>query len=328
MYEKRKNLKVSKQELTQAAMQTGCSLSQADDLWLLLKKNEPKKALAFLNASYCLGGLILFFTLFWFLAMGMDLYGKNFFFWASLAYACSFYAVGMYLWKAKQKKVPGTIFLFLALCLVPLATFAFELMQGTWEEAAPLEHVAFFRTLSQRFLWIVLNTLIASSVTLYFVRMPLLTVIFYASSLLTLQTSYVTFFGKSSSTVHEGMNILFGIACMVVAYLLDRKNKKDFAFWGYLFGASVFWGSIGGLNYQSEWSYFFYLILNLALIAVGSWVHRWIFYILGSCGIVLYLFQLAQRHFESSLLFPFILSLMGLGIIASGIFYQRKYRIK
>ena len=45
--------------------------------------------------------------------------------------------------------------------------------------------------------------------------------------------------------------------------------------------------------------------------------------VFGALGVNLYLGHLAWRVFEHSLIFPFVLTLLGLGIITATVYYQR-----
>jgi hypothetical protein len=45
--------------------------------------------------------------------------------------------------------------------------------------------------------------------------------------------------------------------------------------------------------------------------------------VLGALGVSFYLGYLSHRVFENSLMFPFALTLLGLGVVALGIWWQR-----
>ena len=59
------------------------------------------------------------------------------------------------------------------------------------------------------------------------------------------------------------------------------------------------------------------------MIFVGPLLSRKVFMVFGAIGVNGYLFHLAYRVFADSLLFPFVLTLLGFGIVAIGIFWQR-----
>jgi hypothetical protein len=49
-----------------------------------------------------------------------------------------------------------------------------------------------------------------------------------------------------------------------------------------------------------------------------------VYAVFGALGIALYLGHLAEKVFKDSLLFPFALSLIGVGVIAAGIAYHKR----
>ncbi len=124
------------------------------------------------------------------------------------------------------------------------------------------------------------------------------------------------------------MSLLFGIATCLLAGYVDVRNRRtgsaDFAFWLYLFGAIMFWGGMSLRNSDSELDKALYAAINVALIFGGALIGRRIFTVLGGLGLAGYLGYLAHRVFADSLAFPFVLTALGLAVIALGIWWQRK----
>jgi formate-dependent nitrite reductase membrane component NrfD len=67
-----------------------------------------------------------------------------------------------------------------------------------------------------------------------------------------------------------------------------------------------------------------YCLLNVALLLVAILLVRRAYAVFGAFGISAYLSHLAEVVFKNSLLFPFALSLIGIGVIAAGLLYHRK----
>jgi hypothetical protein len=61
----------------------------------------------------------------------------------------------------------------------------------------------------------------------------------------------------------------------------------------------------------------------VALVFGGAVIDRRVFTVLGALGVAGYLGYLAHRVFQDSLLFPFALTLLGLGFVALGVWWQR-----
>jgi hypothetical protein len=122
---------------------------------------------------------------------------------------------------------------------------------------------------------------------------------------------------------YQRVSLCFGLAVLICAYLVDRRTREDYAFWGYLFGTLAFWGGLTLLEGGSELDWFFYGLINLALVVLSVLLQRRVFIVFGSLGVFGYVGHLAWEIFEDSLLFPFVLSGAGLSIIALGILYAR-----
>jgi hypothetical protein len=77
------------------------------------------------------------------------------------------------------------------------------------------------------------------------------------------------------------------------------------------------WERFGG------WGLFLYLCINLMMIVVGAMLSRRVFAVFGGLGAAAYLGHLAYDVFKDSMLFPFVLTIMGLVVICLGIVWQR-----
>jgi hypothetical protein len=123
----------------------------------------------------------------------------------------------------------------------------------------------------------------------------------------------------------ELVSVLFGLAVLLAAYLVDLRGKvgEDFAFWGYLFGLLAFWGGLSMMNSASELSKFEYFLINVALIGLSVLLRQRAFIVFGAMGTMGYIGHLAFRVFENSLMFPFALTLIGILVIYLGVLYQR-----
>ena len=86
----------------------------------------------------------------------------------------------------------------------------------------------------------------------------------------------------------------------------------------------TFWGGLSAMESHSEFGRFIYCLVNLFLIFCSLALRRRVFIVFGALGLFGYLSHLAYRVFQDSLLFPVILSLIGLLIIYIGIQYRRR----
>ena len=74
----------------------------------------------------------------------------------------------------------------------------------------------------------------------------------------------------------------------------------------------------------SEFGKLLYCLINLGLIGLAVLLRRPLFMVFGALGVAGYLGYLAHDVFEDSLLFPVVVSLIGLGVMGLGLFYQKR----
>jgi hypothetical protein len=172
-----------------------------------------------------------------------------------------------------------------------------------------------------------LATVAAGCVAIYFRRFaflmaPVAFVLWYMSMDLA-----PLVFGRNDYAWHdrEWVSMLFGLAMLLAAYLLDLRSRigQDFAFWGYLFGLLAFWGGLSMLESGSELSKVIYCGINVGLVVISVMLRQRSFIVFGSLGIMGYIGHLAFRVFANSLMFPFVLTAVGILVIYAGVMYQR-----
>ena len=134
-------------------------------------------------------------------------------------------------------------------------------------------------------------------------------------------------FGEADSTweLRKLVSLWFGLLIALLAFWVDIRTRhdKDFAFWLYLFGIIAFWGGLSMMHSDSELNKFIYLCINLVMIVVGAMLSRRVFAVFGGLGAAGYLGHLAYDVFKDSMMFPFVLTIIGLGVIYLGVVWQR-----
>jgi hypothetical protein len=121
------------------------------------------------------------------------------------------------------------------------------------------------------------------------------------------------------------VSLWFGLAVLVVAYLVDRRERGgDFAFWLHLFGLMTFWGGLSLTNSGSEMGKLLYALLNVGLLMMSVLLGRRVYAVFGTLGIAGYLGHLSYKVFRDSMMFPFALTLVGIAVIALGLLYHKK----
>ena len=124
------------------------------------------------------------------------------------------------------------------------------------------------------------------------------------------------------------VSLVFGTAMLLLAFWVDVRTRhdQDYAFCLSLFGMLTFWCGLSLLESDSELGKFGYFCINLGLIALAALLGRRVFAVFGGLGAAGYLGYQARHVFGASLLFPFALSAIGLGVIWLGLLWQRHER--
>ena len=198
-----------------------------------------------------------------------------------------------------------------------------------WPGTFPGEYQSFYSMIRGGWFLMEVITLLFTSISLYFFRAALLTVILYII-LLFMGMDVLSFFVSSHSkgltmgTIRTWISIGLGSVIIGFSLFQDLKNRCDFAFWGYLIGAIAFWfGITFDLFFTTEFGKFFYCALNFLLLLFGAIVNRRVFIVFGVLGILTYLMELAFRKFLKSSAFPVMLSFIGILIIVLGLLIQK-----
>lgn len=113
------------------------------------------------------------------------------------------------------------------------------------------------------------------------------------------------------------------MVALAIAADFYSQPRRDFAFWLYLFGVLALWGGLTSMQGGTELTKLVYAGINLGLIFAGAILYRRVFVVFGGLGIAVYLGHLSYSVFRDSLAFPFALTVIGLGIVALGIYWQR-----
>lgn len=248
-------MKVKIEDFRKAASKEIISQAQITQLWTFLgdlKKDSPH--FKFSHVAYYFGGLIIISALAYFLAEVWETSGGGAIFLLGVGYGIVLYAIGHYLWIYRDLKIPGGILIAAAVSMTPLVIYGFQKMAGLWPEGTPEQYQDYHLWIKGSWFFLELGTILVSLLVCYFFRFPLILApaafsLFYMSMDIT-----PLIFGKSDFSLGECklFSLIFGLITIVASYIVDlRQRKEDYAFWGYLFGTAIFWGSLS--HHPTEW---------------------------------------------------------------------------
>ena len=312
-------------QLTAAAAKGLLTAEQAEQLWQFLSEQSlDTPGFNFTHILYYLGGMIAIGAMSLFMTLGWESFGGWGIFFIALAYAGAGLKLADYFLHRKQLLIPAGIVAVFVVVLTPLAVYGLQQGLGWWAEGHAYRDYHVF--IDWRWLMMELATLAVGAVLLWryrlpFLVMPVAVTLWYMS----MDLAPFLFDAEVGWEARKQVSLWFGLLMVLLAFWVDIRARfeKDFAFWLYLFGVLAFWGGLSLMNSDSELGRFMYLCINVALIVMGAVLSRRVFAVFGGLGIASYLGYLAYRVFSDSLLFPFVLTVIGLAIIYLGILWQR-----
>jgi len=332
-------LRITRADLDRAVGNGTLSEQQAAELWSTwsaARTQDPDVAPRFsiTHVFYYLGGMIAIGAMSLFMNIGWERFGPWALFGIAVAYGTGCILASRSL-AERRLPLPAGILATLAIVLVPVATWALQSAFGWWPPGGAGEHYRAFHThIDWRWITLEFVTLMAAVIGLWrlrypFMVMPLAVTLWYMSMDLARMIVFADRPGWNEWQYYRDFSLVFGLGMLAVAVWVDFRARqsfaqgRDFAFWLYLFGTLAFWSGLTMQNSSSELGKFVYLLINVGLVALGAVLGRRVFAVFGGLGIAVYLGHLAHRVFQGSLLFPFALTLVGLGILATGIWWQR-----
>jgi hypothetical protein len=246
----------------------------------------------------------------------------------AIVYAAAFTLAGYNLWHKRDLKTPGGLLITIAVSMAPLAVYGIQEELGWWGKfGKPGTVQDFYTWIKGSWIFMEIAAIAAGVVALRFYRFPfIVSVIAVALWFMTMDVvPWIAGDAKPSWELKRQVSVWFGFAVLAVAWVVDYRGRgTDFAFWLHLFGLMAFWGGITATSSSNEFGKAMYCLLNIGLLLVAVILMRRAYAVFGAFGISAYLSHLADVVFKDSLLFPFALSLIGVGVIAAGLLYHRK----
>ncbi len=286
----------------------------------------------FSHVLYYFGGLLtigamsLFMTLAW-AALGA---------WGSAVLAAGYlfaaWRVAVHL-KDKDLPIPAGILATLAVCLVPLVVWSVQVGLGWWPEGGSSQFGHYHQQINWRWLTLEFATLAAAVVMLRAMQLPFM-VMPVAVTLWYLNMDLAHLLMQKEGfdwQFTRDVSLVFGLGTCALALWVDVRTRQatedaarqDFAFWLYIFGAIMFWAGLSLRDSDNEWGKAVYGAINLMLVFWGAAIGRRVFTVLGGLGVAGYVGYLSHQVFQDSLAFTFALTLLGLGVVALGVWWQR-----
>ena len=299
---------------------------QARSLFAFLQARDAQRpSLQLTHVAFYFGALLIIAALGWLLTEAWMRVGDAALLGVALLYMTLLTAGGHRLWRHGQP-IPGGLLGAVAVSLTPLAVFAVQRLTGLWPlDDNQTDYDDYYRYIRGGWLAMEVATVLVGLLMLRllpfpFIVMPIALALWFLSMDLTALVHGSPFTWEERRDV----SFWFGLATLLASLLMDGRFQRDFAVWGYLAGLLAFWGGLSLMDSDSHWGKALYCLINLGLMACAILLRRPMFMLFGGLGVAGYLGWLAHDVFENSLLFPVVLSLIGLGVIALGLLYQKR----
>lgn len=277
------------------------------------------------HVAFYFGALLIMAAMGWLLTEAWMRIGDV----ALLAVATSYIALLTAFALALQRRgqpIAGGVLAAVAVSIVPLAVFAIERLAGWWPLDDNLTDYHQYYTYVQGG-WVLMETatvvaglLMLRVVPFPFIVMPIAVALWFMSMDLS-----EWFYGSPFSwEQRRTVSLWFGLVLLLVFIVVDGRTRRDYAGWGYLAGLAAFWGGLTLLDSGSELGKALYCLINLGLMGLAVLLRRAVFMVFGTMGVAAYLGYLSYEVFADSLLFPVLLTLIGLAMIGLGLAYQKR----
>ena len=288
------------------------------------------------NVLYYLGGMLAIGACTLFSTLAVEKWGMPILLDMSLVYILC--AITLAIWMdTRGLGVPAGIFSTLTIALVPLATFSLQNVMGFWADGATAAHYRDFHALIDwRWLIMELATLLTGCIMLWrfrysFLVMPIAVTLFYMSMDIVpalFMHADNGMFSADGWAVRQQIAMVFGLLMLALAFVVEVRSRSgiDYAFWLYLFGLLTFWGALGTMGNGDLAGKLVYLAINTLLVLLGAMLGRRMFTVFGGIGVAMVLGELSWGIFKDSFMFVALLTLLGLALIAAGLWWSRHER--
>jgi len=325
----RGSVTIAADDLEAAVLANILTVDQAQKVWAFLsERRSVRPRFDGVHVAYYGGALIVIAAMGWLLTNAWEAAGGVALMLLALAYGVAFWLAGDTLW-TRGLVVPGGLLFTTAVCMAPLATYGAQRALGLWPQGDPGVYRDYYIWIKGSWIYMETATIAAGLVAIRLRRFPFLVApIAFALWFMSMDLAPIVYGQALTWDQRKWVSLWFGLAVLLASYFADLRSsiRQDFAFWGYLFGLMAFWGGLSLMHGSSEASKFLYCLINLVLIVLSVLLRQRSFIVFGALGVLGYLGHLSMDLFADSLLFPIVLTMMGVAIIWLGVVYQRNSR--
>jgi hypothetical protein len=243
----------------------------------------------------------------------------------SLLYASVTGVFSWFLISKREKRFAGGISALISVSMFPFVIASLEQLLGLWPEDLALFQGYHFWVYGS-WLMIELTTIGAGCIAIALTRCPfilipvLLSLWHFSMDIASIiaQQHY-----ESQGSAQAG-SIIFGITLLFIAYVLDRKTREDYSFWGYFFGCFALFAGISSMAAPAP-VIFAAVVCFIVLSLTGAFfLERRLLFIIGNLSMFAVVSLLMSNAFTDTAVLFFSLSALGTAQISVFFLYLRR----
>jgi hypothetical protein len=235
---------------------------------------------------------------------------------------------GNRLWQRAETRLPGGLLLAAAISMTPLIVYGLQEASGIWgQPGRPGDYASFYKNIRAGFIPMEIVTLLVTALALRlyafaFLALPAAICLWFLS--MDIAELFATHPGFQ---LRRDVSLWFGLILIGLLLVYERKPRaSDAAFWITLVAAITFWAGLSLRDSDSHLAKAAYCAINVGLVGFSVFVGRRVYAVLGVIGVMVYLGDLAWTVFKNSLLFPYLLSMVGIALVVLGLAYAKRQK--
>ena len=291
---------------------------------------EQRKGLNFISIAYYFGAFMILLAYTFFMGIRWESLGLNGQIGVSFVTIAALLVIGYFL-RRNGFQTAGGLLIFAGVGIVPLLIYTIQRALGIWPPGWEMyRYMNFYSYVSATWVPLEIISILVATIAIWRVRFPLISLpIAFWTWFLSLDLVRWMDKGKyyEYSKPEQAVSTLIGFGMLILGIYLQRKAKKDYSLWFYLFGHIIILSHFSVLTLDNKDTLgLAYIAVYLAFVVASVWLQRRIFLVFGAIGCYGYLSYLAFQVFDGVLGFAYALASMGLLIVLTAVGYQKYAR--
>lgn len=285
------------------------------------RETEPPRGLDLSTVAWWGGTLLVIVAMLALVPLLMERYGRHVLLAAALLYGAAFAVAAWWLWFRARYETAGGLMATLAVCMAPAVVLGVMVSAGL---AHPDGGLPTGGGIAMELAAVAAGLAALAAIRFTFLLVPVIVAvwIFVYDAPLDLW-GYDCTEGDACAAI----SFWYGVVLVGAAYAMDHLLRDDYAFWGYFFGALGMTVSLFLLAFlvrDSDALRAVFALVCVGMVLFAMVVRRDVFVVFGTIGVLAYLLYLIWDLFEGSLVFPLVLSAVGVALVFAGVRWHRR----